>query len=65
MGSASGASADDYLGGRIEKPNSSNYSVWKFKTKMLLLREELWQAMEPLEEGATAKQRETIQKKYV
>jgi len=52
MGSASKSS--DFLNVKIEKLSSSNYSTWKFKTRMILIREDLWKETSKGVTGATA-----------
>lgn len=39
-----GSAVTDCL--RIEKLNGSNYSIWKFKLRMMLMRDELWDVVE-------------------
>lgn len=40
-------------GVRVEKLNSSNYGTWKFKVRMLLVRDDLWDVVEDSTVGTT------------
>ena len=43
MGPAEGI---DVFGVRMEKLSAVNYATWKFKTRMILIKEDLWDVVE-------------------